>query len=77
MRSKTLYEEDSKMDKLRLGIIGIGNMGSGHLGYVLDGECPSAKLCHSLTFKLIYILSLISDRFLEDRKKTQTIIRQS
>lgn len=42
------------MDKLRLGIIGIGNMGSGHLGYVLNGECPSAKLCHSLTFKLIY-----------------------
>lgn len=28
------------MDKLRLGIIGMGNMGSGHLGYYLNGECP-------------------------------------
>lgn len=32
------------MDKLRLGIIGMGNMGSGHLGYVLNGECPRIEV---------------------------------
>ena len=26
--------------KVRLGIIGVGNMGSGHLGNVMDGKCP-------------------------------------
>ena len=28
------------MDKLKLGIIGMGNMGCGHLQSVLNGECP-------------------------------------
>lgn len=28
------------MDKIRLGIIGMGNMGSGHLQNVVDGKCP-------------------------------------
>ncbi len=28
------------MEKLRLGIIGMGNMGSGHLQNILDGQCP-------------------------------------
>ncbi len=28
------------MDKIRLGIIGMGNMGSGHLRSILNGECP-------------------------------------
>ncbi len=28
------------MEKIRLGIIGVGNMGSGHLRNVLAGECP-------------------------------------
>ena len=32
------------MDKLRLGIIGMGNMGSGHLGYYLNGECPRVEI---------------------------------
>ncbi|MBQ8281409.1 MAG: Gfo/Idh/MocA family oxidoreductase [Lachnospiraceae bacterium] len=32
------------MNKLRLGIIGMGNMGSGHLRYVLNGECPSVEV---------------------------------
>lgn len=32
------------MDKLRLGIIGMGNMGSGHLGYWLNGECPRVEI---------------------------------
>ena len=29
------------MEKIRLGIIGMGNMGSGHLQNILDGCCPS------------------------------------
>ncbi|MBQ8966725.1 Gfo/Idh/MocA family oxidoreductase [Ruminococcus sp.] len=32
------------MDKIRLGIIGMGNMGSGHLGYYLNGECPRIEI---------------------------------
>ncbi|MBQ5316803.1 MAG: Gfo/Idh/MocA family oxidoreductase [Oscillospiraceae bacterium] len=28
------------MDKVRLGIIGMGNMGSGHLRSIINGECP-------------------------------------
>ncbi len=32
------------MKKIRLGIIGIGNMGSGHAGYILAGECPDFEL---------------------------------
>ena len=31
-------------EKLRLGIIGIGNMGSGHAANVLSGKCPDLKL---------------------------------
>lgn len=30
--------------KIRLGIIGIGNMGSGHACRVKDGECPDFVL---------------------------------
>ena len=30
--------------KIRLGIIGIGNMGSGHACRVVDGECPDFAL---------------------------------
>ena len=32
------------MDKLRVGIIGMGNMGSGHLGYYLNGESPRVEI---------------------------------
>ena len=32
------------MEKVRLGIIGLGNMGSGHLQYVLRGECPRVEV---------------------------------
>lgn len=32
------------MDKIRLGIIGIGNMGSGHAGSVVKGYCPDFTL---------------------------------
>ena len=32
------------MDKIRLGIIGIGNMGSGHAKRIMDGNCPDFVL---------------------------------
>lgn len=32
------------MEKIRLGIIGLGNMGSGHLRNVQAGKCPSVDL---------------------------------
>lgn len=32
------------MDKIRLGIIGIGNMGSGHAKSVFEGRCPDFEL---------------------------------
>lgn len=32
------------MEKIRLGIIGVGNMGSGHLQNVLDGRCPKVEV---------------------------------
>jgi predicted dehydrogenase len=32
------------MDKVRIGIIGAGNMGSFHAGYLLGGEVPRAEL---------------------------------
>ena len=31
------------MDKIRLGIIGVGNMGSGHLKGIVDGLCPNIE----------------------------------
>lgn len=32
------------MDKVRIGIIGMGNMGSGHATYLSNGEVPNAEL---------------------------------
>ena len=32
------------MDQIRLGIIGMGNMGRGHLNSILDGECPRIRV---------------------------------
>ncbi len=32
------------MDKIRLGIIGMGNMGSGHLNSIMNGECPRVEV---------------------------------
>ena len=32
------------MEKIRLGIIGIGNMGSGHAGNLKNGSCPEIEL---------------------------------
>lgn len=32
------------MEKIKLGIIGIGNMGKGHLQNVIDGKCPSVEV---------------------------------
>lgn len=33
------------MDKVRIGIIGIGGMGSNHAGYISRGEIEGAELC--------------------------------
>ncbi len=35
----------SESSKIRLGIIGIGNMGSGHANSVVAGKCPDFELC--------------------------------
>lgn len=32
------------MDKIRMGIIGIGNMGSGHAKNIVEGKCPEIEL---------------------------------
>ncbi len=32
------------MDQIRLGIIGLGNMGSSHMNYILDGKCPEIRV---------------------------------
>ena len=32
------------MEKIRLGIIGMGNMGSGHLQSIIDGQCPKIEV---------------------------------
>ncbi len=32
------------MDKIRLGIVGFGNMGIGHFRNVMDGKCPSVEI---------------------------------
>ncbi len=32
------------MEQVRMGIIGIGNMGSGHAGTINDGKIPGMKL---------------------------------
>ena len=31
-------------EKIKLGIIGIGNMGSGHAGNIRDGKCPEIEI---------------------------------
>ncbi len=38
------YEEKNIMEKIRLGIIGVGNMGSAHADNVLKGNCPDFEL---------------------------------
>ena len=32
------------MKKLKLGIIGIGNMGSGHARNIIQGKCPEIEI---------------------------------
>lgn len=40
-----LWEGEKAMDKVRLGIIGIGNMGSGHCDSILKGKVLGLELC--------------------------------
>ena len=37
-------QEETGMNKVRLGIIGIGNMGTGHAENILSGLCPEIVL---------------------------------
>ena len=37
-------ERENNMEQVKLGIIGIGNMGSGHCRTILDGQVPELKL---------------------------------
>ena len=37
-------QEETEMNKVRLGIIGIGNMGTGHAENILSGLCPEIAL---------------------------------
>ena len=32
------------MEFVRMGIIGVGNMGSGHLSNIVGGKCPEIKV---------------------------------
>ena len=32
------------MEKIRLGIIGIGNMGTAHINNILSGKCPEIEV---------------------------------
>lgn len=32
------------MDKIKLGIIGVGNMGTAHCNNVLEGKCPEVEI---------------------------------
>ena len=32
------------MEKIRLGILGMGNMGSGHMEHIFNGRCPEIEL---------------------------------
>ena len=32
------------MEKIKLGIIGMGNMGTGHLNYIKNGLCPKIEV---------------------------------
>ena len=52
------------MKKVRLGILGIGNMGSGHLDNVLKGKCPEIEVtavCDINPSRLEYAQRLLAD----------------
>lgn len=42
---RTRLEEETAVEKLRLGVIGIGNMGSEHCRLILAGRTPEVELC--------------------------------
>ena len=35
----------NEMSKVKLGIIGIGNMGTNHAKSIMGGKCPEIQLC--------------------------------
>lgn len=40
-----MNRKGDRMEKVKLGIIGIGNMGTGHANSVVNGKCPDIQLC--------------------------------
>ena len=40
----TLTKKGIDMEKIRLGIIGVGNMGTGHLKSIAEGQCPRIEV---------------------------------
>ena len=52
-------------EKIRLGIIGIGNMGTGHAGNLLDGKCPDFEwvaVADNYRPRLDWVESALSDK---------------
>ena len=49
------------MDKIKLGIIGIGNMGSGHASNIKSGKCPEIELAAIADMDKVLSLGLVRD----------------
>ena len=52
------------MEKVRIGIIGMGNMGKGHAKYLIDGKVPQAELtavCDSDPARLEFVANEYGD----------------
>ena len=44
------------MDKVRLGIIGVGNIGTGHVENILAGQCPEVIVTAAAEFVCFLIV---------------------
>ena len=44
LKSRISNPQESPMDKVRIGVIGIGGMGSGHAKRIQGGQVPRAEL---------------------------------
>ena len=54
------------IEKIRIGIVGVGGMGSGHVKNILDGKVPSAKLtaiCDINPDRLVWAQETYPDAF--------------
>ena len=57
-------QTSSPAERIRLGIIGIGNMGSGHIRNILEGKCPEVEV------------TAVADRLPERRAVAQETMRE-